>query len=85
MMTDLAWKIPDNISYEQAATVSIGVYSAAMSMSHPTRLDMAEWPGKVANEQWVSVTTHTRCIPWHSIRIVDRVLVPRLLIALRIF
>ena len=53
-MTNLAWKIPDNISYEQAATVSTGVYSAAMCMTHPKRLAMTEWPGKISNEQWVS-------------------------------
>ena len=58
MMTDLAWKIPDNISYEQAATVSVGVYSAAMCMTHPKRLNMTEWPRKVSAEQWVSDIRH---------------------------
>lgn len=52
--TDLAWKIPDNTSYEQAATVSVGTYSAVMCLTHPERLNMTEWPGKVPDEQWVS-------------------------------
>ena len=47
MMTDLAWKIPDNMPYEHAATVSAGVYSAAMCMTHPKRLAMTEWPDKI--------------------------------------
>ena len=54
MVTDLTWRIPDNISFEQAATVSIGLYSAAMCMTHPKRLNMTEWPDKVSDEQWVS-------------------------------
>lgn len=54
MPADLGWKIPDNISYEQAATISVGVYSAAMCMTHPKRLAMTEWPDKVSSEQWVS-------------------------------
>ena len=68
MATDLAWKIPDNISYEQAATVSVGLYSAAMCMTHPKRLDMSEWPEKISNDQWVSkqntlldAADHPRC------------------------
>lgn len=59
MVTDLAWKIPDNISYEQAATVSVGLYSATMCMTHPKRLNMAEWPNKVSSEQWVSNAQRT--------------------------
>ena len=54
MMTDLAWKIPDNISYEQAATVSAGVRSGATCMTHPKRLSVTELSGKISNEQWVS-------------------------------
>ena len=54
MVADLTWKIPDNISFEQAATVSVGLYSAAMCMTHPKRLNMTEWPNKVSDEQWVS-------------------------------
>jgi hypothetical protein len=57
-MTDLAWKIPDNISYEQAATVSVGLYSEAMCMTHPKRLNMTEWPRKVPEERWVSDLLH---------------------------
>jgi NADPH:quinone reductase-like Zn-dependent oxidoreductase len=59
MVSDLAWKIPDNISYEQAATVSVGLYSAAMCMTHPKNLGMTEWPGKVSNGQWASNIQHT--------------------------
>ena len=58
MATDLAWRIPDNISFEQAATVTVGLYSAVMCMSHPKRLNMVEWPDKVSDEQWVSNVTY---------------------------
>lgn len=54
MVADLTWKIPDNIPSEQAATVLVGLYSAAMCMTHPKRLNMTEWPNKVSDEQWVS-------------------------------
>jgi len=60
MVTDLTWKIPDNISFEQAATVTVGLYSAAMCMTHPKRLNMVEWPDKVSDEQWVS---NIKCCP----------------------
>ena len=58
MATDLAWKIPDSVSFEQAATVTVGLYSAAMCMTHPKRLNMVEWPDKVSDEQWVSNVTY---------------------------
>lgn len=70
-MSDLAWKIPDNISYEQAATVPVGLYSAVMCMTHPKRLNMTEWPQKVPDERWVSdIHIH------NALSIADRCLLP---------
>src|SRR6202000_786722 len=61
-VTDLGWKIPDNISYEQAVTFSVRLYSAVMCMTHSTRLNVTGWPPKVP-EQWVSDTLHNMCCP----------------------
>jgi len=69
MVTDLAWKIPDNMSYEQAATVSAGVYSAVMCMTHPKRLAMTEWPDKVSNEQWFLVYSGSTGVGHYAIQL----------------
>ena len=29
-----------------------------LSMTHPNRLDMTEWPGKISDEQWMSDNTY---------------------------
>jgi len=34
-----------------------------LSMTHPNRLDMTEWPGKISDEQWMSDNTYAMHSP----------------------
>jgi NADPH:quinone reductase-like Zn-dependent oxidoreductase len=50
---DLVWKIPDNVSFEDAVTFGVGFGTAAQGLFHPTRLGLVEPPAKVSSETWV--------------------------------
>jgi len=68
-VTDLTWKVPDNVSHEQAATVSVGAYSAAMCMTHPKRLNMTEWPHKVPDGQWFLVYSGSTAVGHYAVQL----------------
>jgi len=68
-VANLAWKIPDNVSFEQAATVTVGLFSAAMCMTHPNRLAMVEWPDKISNEQWFLVYSGSTGVGHYAIQL----------------
>lgn len=53
---ELAWKIPPgSVSFEEAATMGCGLWTAIQGLYHPTRLGLAEPPNKTSNGEWILV------------------------------
>ncbi|KAH9849337.1 GroES-like protein [Lenzites betulinus] len=53
---DLVWPIPTSLSFEEAATMSIGTYTIAQAFYHKGRLELAEpTDDAVEREEWVFV------------------------------
>ncbi|EIN07436.1 zinc-binding oxidoreductase ToxD [Punctularia strigosozonata HHB-11173 SS5] len=42
----LSWHVPDGVSYEEAATMSVGFFTAAQTMFHPKNLGLVGYPDK---------------------------------------
>lgn len=50
----MVWKIPDELSFEDAATLNASPMTAWQALFHPDRLDLVEPPEQVKEETWVS-------------------------------
>ncbi|KAH9918101.1 GroES-like protein [Fomitopsis serialis] len=58
----LAWIVPEGtLSHEQAATVSVGLFTAVQCLYHPQRLALVEPPEKADGTEWVFV--HGEVVP----------------------
>lgn len=51
---DRLWKIPENISFEEASTLNVGTMTAVQALFRSDRLGLVEPPQKVTEETWVS-------------------------------
>lgn len=52
---DLAWKIPDGFSFEQAATLGCAFWTAVMGLFNPDYLGLVEPPAKIDKDEWVFI------------------------------
>ncbi|EIN07977.1 zinc-binding oxidoreductase ToxD [Punctularia strigosozonata HHB-11173 SS5] len=68
---ELAWHIPDGVSYEEAATANVGFFTAVQTLFHPKNLGLVGYPDKVPaeNASWVLVFSGATSVGLYAIQL----------------
>ncbi|EIN07943.1 GroES-like protein [Punctularia strigosozonata HHB-11173 SS5] len=67
----LSWHIPDEVSYEEAATMSVGFFTAVQALFHPKNLNLVGYPDKVPPEHapWVLIYSGATSVGLYAIQL----------------
>ncbi|KIJ39290.1 hypothetical protein M422DRAFT_32775 [Sphaerobolus stellatus SS14] len=66
---DLVWAVPSETTHEEAAAMSLALWTAVQGMYHPTRLNLVEPPEKVQTPEWIFIYGGSTSVGQYAIQL----------------